>query len=119
MRKRTLKCLFDSIMWYLIYLLPLIIWLIVLARNDFNSSYNLAYVFDTMGLGILNDNIILTSLMQIFGAEGVFPLFSSPALLIYGTYFVSCLILHLAVDFLAFIPRLAHKWLGWLTQDKE
>lgn len=119
MRKRTIICFFDTIFWYLVYMLPLIVWLVLLCRNAFDPNITMQYVFDTMGLGIVNDNVILTSLIGIFGVGGVFPLFANNAILVYGTWFIATMILHLAVDFLLFIPRLCHKWMGELTNVKD
>ena len=120
MRKKSLNCLFDNIMWYLLYLLPLIVWLILLARNEFNAIYTLSYVFENMGLGIINDNVILTALNGVFAVGGVFPIFTANNfILVYMTWFIAIMIVHLAVDFLVFIPRLCHKWLGCLTKDGD
>ena len=119
MRKRNVSYLFDKVFWYLVYMLPLVVWLIILVRNNFNATYTLSYVFDTLGLGIVNDNVILTNLTAIFGTGGVFPIFANTSILVYCTWFIGTLILHLAVDFLLFIPRLCHKWMGDLTHDED
>lgn len=115
MRERTIKNLSDNIMWYLIYLLPIIGFLILLATNN-GVPIVFADVFNNLGLQIVTDNIIVDTLTQIFGVGGVFPIFASPGLIYYFTYFIATMIIHLAVDFLLFIPRLAHKWLGKVTE---
>lgn len=59
------------------------------------------------------DNPVYTALVAIFGQDGVLPVFSegSLSILAFFTWFVNVYIAHLLVDFILFIPRLAHKWL--------
>lgn len=112
MRERTQKNLFDNIFWYLIYLLPLIIWVVVSFRTG--NIVSLSNALETMGLKVLENNQILTNLSEIFGSNGVLPLFVSTDILLYISYFICVFLIHLFVDFLLFIPRIAHKWLNKL-----
>ena len=112
MRERTQKNLFDNIFWYLIYLLPLIIWVVVSFRTG--NIVSLSNALETMGLKVLENNQILTNLSEIFGSSGVLPLFVSTDILLYISYFICVFLIHLFVDFLLFIPRIAHKWLNKL-----
>lgn len=77
----------------------------------------LDYVMQKMGFTISTDNIVYKTLDGIFGANGVLPFVISQSALIYMTYFVFVELIHLAVDFLVFIPRLCHKWMGDLTNE--
>lgn len=104
MRGRNIKYFFDTFMWYLLYLLPL--FLLVFAVFRTGTIPSLSSVFTDLGVTIFNDNVILTCLTDIFGASGVFPLFNSDGVLVYATYFICVYLVHLAVDFLIFIPRL-------------
>ena len=112
MRERTQKNLFDNIFWYLIYLLPLIIWVVVSFRTG--NIVSLSNALETMGLKVLENNQILTNLSEIFGSNGVLPLFVSTDILLYISYFICVFLIHLFVDFLLFIPRITHKWLNKL-----
>lgn len=112
MRERTQKNLFDNIFWYLIYLLPLIIWVVVSFRTG--NIVSLSNALETMGLKVLENNQILSNLSEIFGSNGVLPLFVSTDILLYISYFICVFLIHLFVDFLLFIPRIAHKWLNKL-----
>lgn len=112
MRERTQKNLFDNIFWYLIYLLPLIIWVVVSFRTG--NIVSLSNALETMGLKVLENNQILTNLSEIFGSNGILPLFVSIDILLYISYFICVFLIHLFVDFLLFIPRIAHKWLNKL-----
>lgn len=116
MRKRTIKRLADTIFWYGLYFLPILILIITSIHNPITSVSN---VINTLGLNILQDNIIFTTLSSIFGVGGVLPFFQSADILIFFTYYISVYILHLLVDFVIFIPRLAHKWLNYFTQGDE
>lgn len=112
MREKTQKNLFDNVMWYLLYLLPIVLWLVVSFRSG--EIVSLSSAMSTMGLDIFANNEIYTNLSSIFATDGILPLFSSPDILMYMTYFVSVFLIHLFIDFLLFIPRLAHKWLNKL-----
>ena len=107
MRKRNLNCLFDNIMWYLIYLLPLFAFLFMLIRTG--TIMPLADCMSTFGLGVLTDNFVLDALNKLFGVGGVVPLFANTDILLYLSYFICVYLAHLAVDVLLFIPRYAHK----------
>lgn len=120
MRKRNASYLADLILWTIIYLLPLLFFAFqffsydLTAVNTFNFSN-----FIQDNFNILESNVIYTSLVDLFGSAGQLPLFdtsSANSILLYFTYFIICNIAHLAVDFLLFIPRLAHKFLGNISE---
>lgn len=116
MRKRNISYLLDNAMWYLLYLLPVI--MLVALTIVLKQSVTFAEVFSLVGLNITTDSIVYTTLVSILGAGGVLPFFASTDLIIYCTYFINVLILHLLVDFVLFIPRLAHKWMSKLGGDE-
>lgn len=116
MRKRTITKLFDNVLWYAIYMLPLLLMLLYWFKT---GSISLVNTMTDAGLGIVTNNPIFDSLNSIFGASGTFPLFASADVICYMTYFISTFIIHLAVDFLLFIPRLAHKWMDCLGGKDE
>ena len=117
MRKRTVNFLADTIFWYLIYFLPVVAWLLFLIAEPSSTTtpIDFATFMSSIGFGFVNDNIIITSLSGLFGSGGVLPIFSSNTPLLIFTWFICAIIVHLAVDFLVFIPRLAHKWLNTFT----
>lgn len=116
MRKRSISFLFDNVLWYFLYLLPLIM-LVVLAFVS-NKAVSLASVFRLLGLNIATDSIVYTTLVSICGSAGILPLFGSSDVLVYCTYFINVFIVHLLVDFVLFIPRLAHKWMQKFGGDE-
>lgn len=105
MRKKSIKCLFDNFMWYLIYLLPLVFAVIYWFKTGVLA---LDQVFTLGGFGLVANNFVFTSLNSIFGSTGVVPLFADTGLLMYFSYFIICMIVHLAVDVLLFIVRWSH-----------
>lgn len=113
MRKKTLNCFFDNLMWYLIYLMPLIIF--VFYNINSGTLTSLGSIFDSIGLNILTDNVVLTTLSDVFGTGGVVPIFTNSDILIYMSYFICVYLVHICVDVLLFIPRLGHKWLNEFT----
>lgn len=112
MREKTQKNLFDNVMWYLLYLLPIVIWVVVSFRSG--QIISLTSAMHSMGLEVFADNQVYTSLSSIFATDGILPLFANSDVIIYMSYFISVFLVHLFVDFILFIPRLAHKWLNKL-----
>ena len=122
MRKRTINHLADTIFWYLIYFLPVICYLLyMLVEPGTGVSTVLSFgdFFESIGIGFVSDNIVITSLQSIFGSTGILPLFSTDTPFIIFSWFICTFICHLAVDFLLFIPRLAHKWMNKFTQGDD
>ena len=105
MRKKTVKCLCDNVFWYLIYLLPLILMFGVTFETG--TFVSISQAMQSVGLNVLTENVIYTSLNQIFGTGGIVPLFVNADVIAYMTYFVSVTFLHLFVDIILVLPRYA------------
>ena len=122
MRKRTIANLVDSAFWFFVSILPLALYMITCLSYKLQSSTdNLTGFLPFMkNLGLMDSGIIYNSLVDLFGTTGILPLFSADnnAILLFLSYFVSVEIVHLAVDFLLFIPRLAHKYMNTFTQNE-
>lgn len=118
MRKRTISNLADTFFWYLVYLLPVIGYLLYLIAEPASGTSLVTFdsFFSNIGLGLVSDNVVVSTLKDIFGTGGILPLFTTDTPFIIFGWFVCTFITHLAVDFLLFIPRLAHKWLNNFTQ---
>lgn len=120
MRKRNISYLADTLIWTLIYLLPILLFACSFFAYQLTSSVDFDFaVFIQNNFHILDTNVIYVSLVDLFGSAGQLPLFdttSANSVLLFLTYFIICNIAHLAVDFLLFIPRLAHKFLGDITE---
>lgn len=118
MRQRTIKNIADRLFWLIVALLPVLIYLCTFI------SYRFTTVTDTLptfaefisNFGVSQTSVVYTSISDLFGLNGILPLFNNNnSILLYMAYFVSVEIVHLAVDFLVFIPRLAHKFMEKLT----
>ena len=122
MRKRTIANLVDSAFWFLVSILPLALYLITCLSYKLQSATDslTAFLPFMKSLGLVDSGLIYSSLSDLFGSSGILPLFSADnnAILLFLSYFVSVQIVHLAVDFLLFIPRLAHKYMNTLTQNE-
>lgn len=122
MRKRTLSNISDYLFWFIVAILPLCVYLVQCISYDLTSASEVLPTFlqFMQNFGISTDSVIYTALTQIFGSEGILPFFTSDnnTVLLFLSYFVTVEIVHLAVDFLLFIPRLSHKWMESLTQNK-
>lgn len=119
MRKKTVTHSVKTIFWWIIYCLPLILFLIQVwgnARNGLEvGSFN-AFIenyFDT------NEGLIVLPLQELFGYSGVFPVISSTGLFVFMEWFIGTYLLHLAVDFILFIPRLCHKFMNKFTRSED
>lgn len=132
MRKRTIRIACDTIFWYLLYFLPIIITLCLCLgafQGEWTSSWDgdpttapFAFLFGNVlyDFEIFYQNPVYTTLVSIFGENGVLPFFSEYSVIFtYFTYFVSVYLLHLVVDFILFIPRLCHKWMNKFTQSED
>lgn len=111
MRKRNFGFCLDKLLWWLLFLLPLILLVVYWAKT---GTVSLSGAMTSAGLGILEASDIFVSLNSIFGVSGLVPLFASSDVLFYVCYIVCVYLLHLLVDFLLFIPRIADKWLNSL-----
>lgn len=115
MRKRTFSYVLDKCFWTLLILLPVFILLLSWFRLG-TTEVTLTSVLT--GMGVSQNNIIYTTLVDMFGSTGaVFELFTATDLWLFFTYFVGIELVHLFVDFLLFIPRLAHKFMNKFTQE--
>lgn len=118
MRKRTIKFTADLVFWYILYFLPVMVYLFYMLAQPSQTTnlVNLEQLFTTCGFEFVSNNIIFTNLTDIFGANGILPLFQDIGIFYVFTWFISVYLCHLLVDFLLFIPRLAHKYLNLFTQ---
>lgn len=130
MRKRTVSHVADTIFWYGLYFLPILTYLVYVFAVGQNPSVIVpddgsgAYVFNfdsfiSSFVPITIDNVVFNALYNIFGDVGIVPLFDGNPIFIFFTYYVSVYLLHLAVDFILFIPKIAHKWLKNFTRGDE
>ena len=122
MRKRTIANIVDSAFWFLVAILPLALYLITCLSYKLQSSTDTltAFLPFMKSLGLVDSGLIYKSLSDLFGTAGILPLFSAEnnAILVFLSYFVSVEIVHLAVDFLLFIPRIGHKYMNTFTQNE-
>lgn len=110
LRKRNFAFAIDNIFWLVIYLLPILCYLVYLGNA---SSVDLTFYtfFNDNILALLPDNVFVTSIFGIFGTGGVLPFFntSSPDVLgvvYFLSYFVLCYFIHFCVDILMLLPRM-------------
>lgn len=95
----------NNLFWFLIMLLPIFIYFITCLKGEFIAfelfinNYSFSFITD-----ILND---------IFSNTFVF----NGVLIAYISYAFSVELIHLFYDFMVFIIRLAHKWIGGIFND--
>ena len=120
MRKKTVNHLADTIFWYVLYFLPVIAYLLFLIAEPSTGINNVNFLtfIDNCGFGFVQDNIIVNGLRGIFGVNGTLPFFTTDLPFVIFTWYVGVTIAHLFVDFMIFIPKLAHKWLNKFTRSE-
>lgn len=116
MRQRTLKSFFDKFFWFIVSAMPLIYY----AFSFLSRAYTpvpLDQFFSVLGVKV-ESTLVYGTLLDLFGTGGICPLFDSPEIFSIMAWFVNVQLIHLAVDFLLFIPRLAHSFMDrWCTRD--
>lgn len=114
MRERTLKSLFDKIMWYGIYLFPLIAYVALLFTFQFNGSN--AYVDFASFMSDLgfDHGVVYEVVVNLFSDGGVVPMADELGFIAYANYLVFVTILHVVFDTIVFIPRWFHNFLDKL-----
>lgn len=112
MRERTLKSLFDKIMWYGIYLFPLIAYVALVFSFQYNGSN------DYISFGLFMDNLgfdfgpIWDILEELFGdGGGILSMVDEYGFISYANYLVFVTIFHVIFDVIVFVPRLFHDFL--------
>ena len=112
----------DKLFWFLITLLPIILYAIYLFANrnstflDFEKFLRtiLNYDYPTG----LSTNPILKVLYSLFSFSDTSVFAVLPHSLLYlFTYMASIEVVHVCFDVIVFIPRLAHKWISKAVQD--
>lgn len=119
MRKKTVTHSVKTIFWWILYCLPLITYLFALwgtARNGTNLANFDSIVFNYYDVA---DGVIAFPLCEIFGSGGIIPLFNNSCIFIFMEWFIGTYLLHLAVDFILFIPRLCHKFMNKFTRSED
>lgn len=119
MRKRTVKTVADTAFWYLLYFLPVLGFLLYLLAMPSGGVTLVGFTefLQATGFEILTDNIIVTTLADIFGAGGVIPVFANNAVFVIFAWYVVVYLCHVCVDLLLCLPRLVHKGLEKLSGD--
>lgn len=117
MRKRTINHMAETVFWNIVYFIPIFAFLILLFKTG--SAFEFGIIFESIGLNIAENSVAYTSLSQIFGVDGILPLFKNADLLVFFTYYINVFIAHIFVDFILFIPKLAKKWMNKFTQGEE
>lgn len=114
MRKRNVDHIADTVFWYLLYSLPFLAYLFMFFTA--NSVPFTQFFTDNLGFVFSSSNPVFSALSQLFGSDGVLPLFANDSFIIIATWFISVFVVHLAVDIILFIPRFCHKFLSKSTQ---
>ena len=113
MRERTLKSLFDKIMWYGIYLFPLICYAFLCLSFQYDGNNEFVPFADFMesltGFAGFGGSLYVTINQGLF--ENVLNLTDFGGLACYLTYLIVITIVHVIFDIIVFIPRLFHNFL--------
>lgn len=102
----------DTLFWWIIYALPVLVWLISLSTD----TPVFTDLLSVINQGFSNNSVIYDSLYKTIGQGSLIdlPLIGDAQLQLF-VWFISANVLHLFVDFILFIPRLCHNWLEKFT----
>lgn len=115
----------DKLFWWLVALMPFIGYFGVVAFNGLTlapgeaavpSLPNFMYQYVFSGASF-EGNPVWYILSNLFGSNGVFPIFTNQSSLLVFNWFIVVEIIHVCFDIIVFIPRLAHKWISKAVQD--
>lgn len=114
MTKKKFSHIFDKVFWGIIALLPIIVYIIYVVKNG--TIYLFDSVFADFGFGIdISNSIVYTTLTDIFGvvadSTANISAFTSNGLILYVSYMVYVELVHLLIDCLLYIPRIAQKFI--------
>lgn len=113
----------DRLFWWIVALLPVLSYILYVGFGDVKTSTGSLYTLpDFFVTYVLNgsgfaENIVWTTLNEIFGSSGVFPVFTSDTPLYILNWFIWVELFHVFFDVIVFIPRLACKWISKAVQD--
>lgn len=108
MKSKTLEKYLDRLFWFILLILPL---LILLVTNRWTES---SFISVLSQFNINNTNIIYSVLNDIFGSNGILPFVNTvetSVVLLYLSYMVLIELVHIVVDVILFLPRIAVKLL--------
>lgn len=116
MRKKTVNHIAMSIVWYVIYFLPLVCYLafIFIQPGSLSNISPVSFVnfCNDIGFSVITDNIIYNTLYAIFGVNGIIPFIEYSGIYIILSWFVATFLMHILIDLLLFIPRWAHDFMS-------
>lgn len=105
--KRRFAYRLDMLFWFIVMLLPLIVYYVMNFRNPETTEF-FVFMANFSPFSFIQD--VLDSVSETaFG--------STFALTSYLGYCVGVEIFHVLFDVIVFIPRLAHKWISKAVQD--
>lgn len=107
MRKRNIAYLFDNLMWFIIYLLPIFAYLFALKVD---SSLDFASFLTSNFMSFNLGNSLFANFSDIFHLSYFFDMldYGSTGFECYIFYFIVANFMHLVVDILLFLPRVCH-----------
>lgn len=130
MRKKTFNHIVDRLFWYIIYLLPIITFIICLFSTKTvtgDSEFNYVQVLDVDSaisqtfdylIPIGWENVVSQALATFGEYFNIGTMFSAGSFLNgFFTYYVFVVTFHIVVDVVLFVPKLAHKWIGGLIDE--
>lgn len=118
MRKKTVKCVADTIFWYGLYFLPVLGYLLFLLAEPSTGTSVMSFSAWIDSADFFSGGVVYDVLDSIF-ATGDYGFQLPDGIIVFFSWFVSVYLMHLAIDFLLFIPRIAHKWLNCFTRGEE
>lgn len=113
MTKKKISKIFDKMFWGLVMALPLLVYVFYIIKTG--NIYSFESVFTDFGFGIDTSGVIFQTFSSLFGvtagSSSAIAAFTGNGIILYITYIVLVELIHLIVDCLLYIPRIAMKFL--------
>lgn len=111
MTKKNVLKIIDKLFWIALVLFPLVVYVVLCFNNNMTDT-SLLDVFANLGLDFSFDSPIYTAMYQLFAVGGGYlELVTSNTLIVFATYYFTLEVLHLIIDILLILIRMAQKWL--------
>lgn len=119
MKKKTINRLFTNLFWFILSILPILIYLLYIFAEPSTGSnvINFSDFLNTVGFSFVSENVLYSSLVALFGTTGTFPIFSTSIMFDIAFWFISVYLIRLVVEFVLFIPKFALKFLNSFTKE--
>lgn len=119
MRKRLVNHIADTGFWYVLYFLPVLAFLIYMFSLESGAVTLIGFneFLQAIGFSFVLDNPLSSIFADIFGANGLMPIFQTNDIFNIFAWYISVYLCHICVDLFLLLPRITHKFMNKFTKE--